>query len=62
LGGTRQFQLRWEIYNIFNHTQFMTLDTTPRFDAAGNQVNANFGSVTAARSPRIMQASLRFLF
>jgi hypothetical protein len=62
LGGTRQFQLRWEIYNIFNHTQFMTLDTTPRYDAAGNQVNANFGSVTAARSPRIMQASLRFLF
>jgi hypothetical protein len=61
-GGSRQLQLRWEVYNLFNHTQFMTLDTTPRYDAAGNQVNANFGRATVARSPRVMQASLRFLF
>lgn len=61
-GGTRQFQLRWEVYNIFNHTQFSALDRAARFDAAGNQVNANFGRPTTARSPRIMQASLRVLF
>ncbi len=61
-GGGRQFQLRWEVYNVFNHTQFSDVDTTPRFDAAGNQVNANFGRATVARSPRVMQASLRIFF
>jgi hypothetical protein len=33
-----------------------------RFDAAGNQVNANFGKATGARNPRIMQGSVRFTF
>jgi hypothetical protein len=56
------FQLRWELYNAFNHTQFSGVDTTARFDAAGNQVNANFGRVTAAREPRYMQLSLRLTF
>ncbi|HEX6464170.1 MAG TPA: hypothetical protein VFZ98_06955 [Vicinamibacterales bacterium] len=33
-----------------------------KFDAAGNQVNATFGQVTAARDPRIMQFALRIDF
>jgi hypothetical protein len=33
-----------------------------RFDAAGNQVNTRFGQVITARSPRIMQGSVRFTF
>ena len=36
----RRLQLRWKIYNMFNHTQFATVDATARFDAQGNQVNA----------------------
>src|SRR5439155_690611 len=44
-GGRRRAQLRWEIYNVFNHTQFATVDSAARFDAAGNQVNARFGQV-----------------
>jgi len=32
----------------FNHTQFSGIDTTARFDAAGNQTNARFGQYTAA--------------
>jgi len=55
-------QFRWEAYNAFNHTQFSTLDTAARFDSAGNQISASFGSFTAARNPRIMQVALRFYF
>jgi hypothetical protein len=60
--AARYLQLRWEAYNVFNHTQFNGVDTTARFDAAGNQTNANFGRVTSTRAPRTMQASVRFVF
>ena len=56
-------QLRWEVYNIFNHTNFTSMDNTARFDpATGAQTNARFGQPTAARNPRLMQVSLRFRF
>jgi hypothetical protein len=55
-------QLRWEMYNAFNHTQFSAVDTAARFDAQGRQVNARFGEFTAARLPRQMQIALRFFF
>ncbi|MBA3442354.1 MAG: TonB-dependent receptor [Pyrinomonadaceae bacterium] len=61
-GEERYFQLRWEIYNIFNHTQFFRVDTGARFDTSGRQVNSNFGRVTETRTPRIMQVALRFAF
>jgi hypothetical protein len=57
-----RFQFRAEAYNAFNHAQFSALDTTARFDAQGNQVNARLGEFTATRSPRIMQLALRFYF
>jgi hypothetical protein len=59
---TRSLQLRWEMYNAFNHTQFSEVDNTARFDTAGRQVNTRFGQVTGTRAPRRMQASLRFRF
>ena len=55
-------QLRAEIYNTFNHTQFSAFDSTARFDATGKQVNGQFGQFTAARDPRIMQLSIRAEF
>ncbi|MCC6391442.1 MAG: hypothetical protein IT167_12645, partial [Bryobacterales bacterium] len=58
----RNLQFRWEMYNAFNHTQFQSVDSTARFDAQGNQVNARFGQVTAARAARVIQLSLRFSF
>lgn len=58
----RYLQLRWELYNIFNHTQFSGVDTTARFDASGAQVNTQFGRVISAREPRLMQLSLRLTF
>jgi hypothetical protein len=62
LGGRRRLQLRWEMYNVLNHTQFREVNHDAEFDAAGNQVNENFGTVTRARNPRIMQGSIRFTF
>jgi hypothetical protein len=62
LGARRTLQLRWEAYNVFNHTQFQNVDLSPRFDAAGNQTNANFGRVTSTRAARTMQGSVRFSF
>jgi hypothetical protein len=59
---SRAIQFRWEVYNVFNHTQFSGVDNTARFDAQGRQVNTQFGLLTAARSPRVMQGSLNFRF
>ena len=61
-GEKRRLQFRWEFYNLFNHTQFASVNNTARFDPQGNQVNAAFGQVTAARNERRMQGSLRFIF
>ena len=61
-GEERYFQFRWEIYNLFNHTQFLGVDTGARFDQAGRQVNTQFGQVTSTRPPRIMQFALSFKF
>ena len=58
----RRLQLRWEMYNAWNHTQFQDVDTTARFDATGKQVNTRFGEVIGARAPRRMQGSIRFTF
>lgn len=58
----KSLQFRWEMYNAFNHTQYSSVDTTARFDAAGGQQNQRFGEVISTRAPRRMQASLRFRF
>lgn len=60
--GRRSAQIRWEMYNLFNSTQYNALDTTARFDAQGRQVNTRFGRVISTRGPRVMQGSLRLTF
>ncbi|OLC40798.1 MAG: hypothetical protein AUH43_25735 [Acidobacteria bacterium 13_1_40CM_65_14] len=62
MSGNQKVQFRWEIYNLFNHTQFADVNTAAQFDAAGNQTNVNFGKVTSARNERRMQLSIRYLF
>lgn len=61
-GEKRYFQLRWEAYNAFNHTQYSGINAAAKYDASGNQVNSLFGQVTSTRTPRVMQGSLRFTF
>ena len=99
LGENREIQLRWEVYNIFNHTNFSdifsALSFTPdgavtaltagatcpagtvlAYTAAGanparcastslgvvSQTDTTFGAPSAARSPRVMQGSVRINF
>jgi len=57
-----KFQLRWEMYNAFNHTQFTGVNTSAQFDATGKQINGAFGQLNATRDPRIQQMSLRLSF
>jgi hypothetical protein len=57
-----RMQFRWETYNTFNHTQYTGVDTTARFDAAGNQINTNLGRFTGAALGRRMVLALKFYF
>jgi carboxypeptidase family protein len=62
VGGNRRIQFRWEAYNVFNQVNWSEINRTPQYDAAGNQVAANFGQATAARDARVMQGAIRFTF
>jgi hypothetical protein len=56
-------QFRAEAYNAFNHTQFSTVNTDAKWNyATGAVTSAQFGQITAARDPRIMQFALRLDF
>jgi hypothetical protein len=55
-------QFRAEAYNAFNHTQFMTVGLAPVWDRSGTQTSSDFGHVTDARDPRILQLALRLQF
>lgn len=52
-----QLQFRAEAFNIFNHAQF--INPSGNFDNPGA---GNFGYVTSARDPRILQLALKLLF
>jgi len=60
--GHRNLQFRWEVFNVPNHAEAMTVNTSPRFNPAGQQTLAAFGTVTATWPERRMQLSLRFNF
>ena len=63
IGERTNVQLRWEIYNIFNHPSFYQLNTTAQFNAGtGAQVNGAFGQLTNTLTPRVMQLALRLTF
>ena len=61
-GGGRRVQFRAELYNAFNNVQFATVNTTAQFNAAGEQINPEFGPYTAARDARRIQLTLRVDF
>jgi len=64
--STRAFQFRAELFNALNHTQFSDIDRNAQFNAAGGQVNPNFGTVigigSPTRAPRVIQLSVRLNF
>jgi len=48
------FEFRWELYNIFNHTQFSDMDNS--------LTSATFLEATSAHAARIMQFGAKFIF
>ena len=60
-----RLQLRWEMYNAFNHASFQGVNTSATFAAPGatSQLNGQFGQLTSTNGqPRAMQGSLRVTF
>jgi hypothetical protein len=58
----RYLQFRGETFNTWNHTQFSAANTQARFNKDGQQVSTAFGYLGGARSPRIVQLSLKAIF
>ncbi|HEY1341853.1 MAG TPA: carboxypeptidase regulatory-like domain-containing protein [Bryobacteraceae bacterium] len=58
----RTLQFRAEMFNAFNHTQYSAIDGGVIFNPAGQNTNPTSGMYTNARTPRIMEFSLRFSF
>ena len=54
VGGSRQLEVRWEIFNVFNKTNF---DVPNRIFGT-----ANFGRIFSAKDPREMQFGLKLNF
>jgi hypothetical protein len=51
---SKELQLRFEGFNVFNHAQFM--------NPTGEINSSTFGVVTNARDPRILQVGAKFFF
>ncbi|MBK5292547.1 MAG: carboxypeptidase regulatory-like domain-containing protein [Acidobacteriia bacterium] len=74
LGAEGRFlQLRLEMFNAFNHTQFSDFNRTATFNLQGVLTNLptavgggggryGFGAITAARDPRLIQLAAKFYF
>jgi hypothetical protein len=58
----RRLQLRFELYNVFNHASFQNVDTSARFDNAGKQVNGTFGAYTSTLDARRIVLGAKFYF
>ncbi len=72
-GEQRHIQLRVELFNAFNHTQFSGINSTATFDATGKITNLptsqggggglyGFGTVTSARTERRIQIAAKIYF
>ena len=61
VGGRAKLQLRAEAFNVLNKVSFTGLNTTVRFDAAGNPTGG-FGQVTSAAPGRVMEFGVRLTY
>ena len=57
----RILTFRWELYNVFNHTNFTGVNTTVRFDNSGNPTGG-FGAVNSSGPGRILSLGLKLAF
>ncbi|MGC2889457.1 MAG: carboxypeptidase regulatory-like domain-containing protein [Candidatus Acidiferrum sp.] len=59
--GSR-FELRLETFNTWNHTQFQNIGTTFNGYNTDGSIKGNFGQVTSAYDPRILQLGGKIYF
>jgi hypothetical protein len=52
---SKSLQFRWEVFNIFNHTNFATF-------SSANITSSTYGRIGTTRDPRTMQLGMKFLF
>ena len=52
---SKSLQFRWEVFNIFNHTNYATFSST-------NITSSVYGRIGTTRDPRTMQLGLKFMF
>ena len=58
---TRNLQFRAESFNLFNHTNFTSINTTARFDNNGN-ATGGFGAVTSSGPGRVLSLGMKLIF
>ncbi len=61
-GEGRALSIRGEAFNAWNHTQFSSVYSTAQFQPTGAQIDPTLGLPSAARNPRNIQLSGRFMF
>ncbi len=64
VGETKYIQLRFEFYNIWNHTQFqnIAIQSLATNIVNGNAASSNFGRVSTAFDPRLIQLAAKIYF
>jgi len=74
IGGRAKVQFRWDIFNVFNNTNFLLAGLNTTMGASGVVLNAarteiasatvptSFGQATRTRDPRQMQFGLKILW
>jgi hypothetical protein len=64
VGESKYIQLRFEFYNLFNHTQFdaIAVQSLASNVVNGNAFSSNFGRITTALDPRLIQLAAKFYF
>jgi hypothetical protein len=62
LGERAALRLRFQAFNVFNHTEFSSIGSTFQWNAAGVNLNTVTGQYTATKPPRQMALTARIEF
>lgn len=63
IGESKYIQLRFEFYNVFNHTQFNTVAIQSASNTVeGNAASPNLGRLFSVFDPRLIQLGAKIYF